>query len=65
LAKGKSGKDGVPVFLTRTNREIADIVKDRPTSLEALKAVKEFSNGKIGRYSEDIITIIRDLYEKT
>jgi superfamily II DNA helicase RecQ len=63
--KERAAKDGIPVYIIGTNREMVDIVKARPVSLEALKAVKGFGKGKIDRYGEEIIGIIRGFYDKT
>ena len=63
--KERAAKDGVPVYIIGTNREMVDIVKARPESLEALKAVKGFGKGKIDKYGDEIIGIIKGFYEKT
>jgi superfamily II DNA helicase RecQ len=46
--KEKGEKDGVPVYIVCTNRELADIAVQAPRTLEALKAVKGFGKGKMG-----------------
>ena len=47
--KERAAKDGVPIYIVGTNQEMVDVVKTRPASLEALKAVKGFGKGKIDR----------------
>lgn len=63
--KERAAKDGVPVYIIGTNREMADVVKAKPGSLEALKAIKGFGKGKIDKYGEEIVAMIRGFYEKT
>ena len=63
--KDRAAQDGVPVYIIGTNHEMVDIVKARPISVEALKAVKGFGKGKIGKYGEEIIGMIRSFYDKT
>jgi superfamily II DNA helicase RecQ len=63
--KERAAKDGVPVYIIGTNREMVDVVKARPASLEALKSVKGFGKGKIDKYGQEIIAMISGFYEKT
>jgi len=62
--KDRAGKEGVPVYIIGTNRELLGIVRAKPASLEALKDVKGIGKGKIARYGEEIIGIIKGFYEK-
>jgi superfamily II DNA helicase RecQ len=57
-------KEGVPVYIIGTNREFIDIVKNRPESLEALRAIRGFGKAKVARYGSSIVEIIRSFYEK-
>jgi superfamily II DNA helicase RecQ len=62
--KEKGEKDGVPVYIIGTNRELADIAVQAPRTLEALKAVKGFGKGKLAKYGKEIIDIINAFYDK-
>jgi len=62
--KERAAKDGVPVYIIGTNREMADVVKAKPGSLEALKVIKGFGKGKVDKYGEEIVAMIRGFYEK-
>jgi superfamily II DNA helicase RecQ len=63
--KERAEKDGVPVYILATNRELREIVVQAPRTLEALKSVKGFGKGKTGKYGADIIELTRAFYEKT
>jgi superfamily II DNA helicase RecQ len=56
-------KDGVPVYIIGTNRELRDIILQKPKSLEALRTVKGFGKQKVSRYGEEIVAIIKAFYE--
>ncbi|MBC8177480.1 MAG: HRDC domain-containing protein [Deltaproteobacteria bacterium] len=62
--KDKAGKDGVPVYIIGTNKEFADIVKEAPKSLEALKNIKGFGQNKISRHGKEIVEIVKGFFEK-
>lgn len=62
--KERAEKDGVPVYIIGTNKELVNIVKTVPTSLEALKTIKGFGKAKISKYGEEIIEIINAFYNK-
>ena len=63
--KERAEKDGVPVYIIGTNKELVNIVKTVPTSLEALKTIKGFGKAKISKYGKEIIEIIKAFYSKT
>lgn len=63
--KETAQKAGVPVYIVATNRELCDIVKTSPRSLEALKAIKGFGKGKVAKYGKDVVEIIQAFYEKS
>ena len=56
--------EGVPVYIIATNRELRDMVKNAPQSLEALKNIKGYGRKKIERYGKDIVTIIKEFYNR-
>jgi superfamily II DNA helicase RecQ len=63
--KERAEKDGVPVYIIGTNKELVNIVKTVPASLEALKGIKGFGKAKIQKYGKEIIEIINIFYSKT
>jgi len=63
--KETAEKDGVPVYIVATNRQLSDIVRAAPESLEALKGIKGFGNSKISKYGKDVVALIQAFYEKT
>ena len=56
--------NGVPVFIIATNRELVDVVKQAPVSLEALKQIKGFGKGKIEKYGKEIISMVSAFYSE-
>lgn len=58
-------RDGLPVFFIATNRQLLDLVKQAPQSLEALRDIRGFGKKKLARYGQTIIDMMRAFYEKT
>jgi superfamily II DNA helicase RecQ len=63
--KQRAEKDGVPVFIIGTNKELVDIVKKAPKSIEGLKEIKGFGKAKTSKYGHEITEIIKGFYSKT
>jgi len=63
--KEKAEKDGVPVYIIGINKELVDIVKETPRTLEALKNVKGFGQAKVSKYGNEIINIVKAFYDKS
>lgn len=57
-------KEGVPTYIVATNRELKDIIKNKPRSLEALKAIRGFGKKKIEKYGTAVTEMIRTFYDK-
>jgi superfamily II DNA helicase RecQ len=57
-------KEGVPTYIVATNREIKDIIKHTPRSLEALKAIRGFGKKKIEKYGAAVTGLIKAFYDK-
>jgi len=55
---------GVPVFIVATNRELFDVIRQAPVSLEALKQIKGFGKGKIEKYGKEIIALVSAFYSE-
>ncbi|MBU2552403.1 MAG: HRDC domain-containing protein [Proteobacteria bacterium] len=63
--KERADRDGIPVYIIATNKELAGLVREAPATLEALKEVKGFGKGKVSKYGQDLIGLIRAFFEKT
>ena len=63
--KEKAEKDGVPAYIVATNKELFHVVKGAPRSLEALKNIKGFGQGKVSKHGKEIIEIVRGFFEKS
>ena len=55
----------MPVFLVARNRELLDLVKQAPKTVEALRDIRGFGKKKIERYGQEVLGMIRAFYEKT
>ena len=62
--KERAQKEGVPVYIVGTNREMGAIARKAPGSLEALKSIKGFGKGKIAKYGQEIVGIVSAFYSK-
>ncbi|MBW2014442.1 MAG: HRDC domain-containing protein [Deltaproteobacteria bacterium] len=62
--KEKADKEGIPVFIIATNKQLVDVIKRRPVSQEALREIHGFGKKKIERYGAEIVKIITAFYEK-
>ena len=62
--KEKADKEGIPPFIIATNKELLEIVKKTPASLEALKDVHGFGKKKVARHGREIVSIVRGIHEK-
>jgi ATP-dependent DNA helicase RecQ len=63
--KERADKDGIPVFIIGTNRELTDIAVKAPKSLEGLGAIKGFGKGKVKKYGRQILDIVKGFYDKS
>lgn len=63
--KERAEKDGVPVYIVGTNKQLIEMVKNAPRTLEALKAIKGFGKGKTTKYGKEITDIITAFFEKS
>jgi superfamily II DNA helicase RecQ len=50
-------KDGVPPYVLMTNKQIADVVKQRPQSIAELMKIDGLGKAKAEKYGEDILSI--------
>jgi superfamily II DNA helicase RecQ len=62
--KETADREKVPVFIIATNRQLLDVVKQSPSTLEALRSINGFGPKKLDRYGGRILEIIKTFYEK-
>jgi len=56
------GRDeGVPVYMVATNRQLAQVVQQRPTTLAALDAIDGFGDGRRKRHGEALLAALGKL----
>lgn len=58
--KTRAQTDGVPVYVILVNRQLAEIAKTAPRSLNELAAVKGIGEARLERYGEDVLRILRE-----
>lgn len=54
----RADRDGLPVFLVATNRQLTTVAERQPRTLEALRQIDGFGKKKVERYGKDIITVV-------
>lgn len=52
-------RDGVPPYVILTNRNLADLVRERPTSLAALRRVRGIGQAKAERHGAALLALLR------
>lgn len=57
-------KEGIPVFLIATNQQLVEMVRRKVLSIEALKGIKGFGKGKIGKYGKQVLAKIKAFYDE-
>ena len=63
--KEQAEKEGIPVFIIANNRQLIEIIKKRPKTLEALHQIQGIGKKKIERYGKDIISLVETFYDKS
>jgi superfamily II DNA helicase RecQ len=56
----RARRDGVPPYVVATNRQLALLVRARPTSLAAMGEVEGFGKGKLSRFGEELLDQLRN-----
>ena len=62
--KETAEKEGVPVFIIANNKQLMELVKQSPTTLEALRGIHGFGKKKVESYRAAVTGIIRAFQEK-
>jgi superfamily II DNA helicase RecQ len=57
----RSRRDGVPVYVVFSNRELAAIAAARPMTKEALRSIEGIGKAKADKYAEEVFTILSSL----
>jgi len=60
--KTRAEKDGLPVFIIATNKDLEIIAYKAPRTKAALQQIKGFGKKKIEKYADDILHIITAFY---
>jgi len=55
----RAKRDGIPPYIICTNRQLAEMVSERPTGLSALSKVKGFGKAKVGKYGKEILSLLK------
>ncbi len=51
--------DGRPVFSVLTNRQLAEVAKEEPDSLQALRSIEGIGPGKVSAFGEELLELLR------
>ena len=51
-------EQGIPPYLIATNHQLAEIARDRPSSLEQLKSVQGFGPARLEKYGKTIVDLL-------
>lgn len=60
--KSLASRDGVPPYAVLTNEQLAAIVQNQITSLEALKALEGVGSARIEKYGRDILSLTSEIF---
>lgn len=55
---GRAQVDGVPPFVLLTNRQLAEVVRRRPTTLTELREISGIGEAKAGRFGKDLLSVL-------
>lgn len=61
--KERAEKDGIPVFIVATNKQLKDVVLMKPRTVEQLKQINGFGKKKIQLYGPTIIAAVSNFYK--
>jgi ATP-dependent DNA helicase RecQ len=54
----RSKREGIPPYIICNNKELAEVVRARPTTPGALGRVEGFGKAKLERYGEDLLALL-------
>jgi len=58
--KMEAEKNGMPVFIVATNRELLELVRLKPTTLEGVKQIRGFGRKKLERYGKPVLKLMSE-----
>ena len=64
LRRQLAEKEGIPVFIIATNKQLRDVVKQRPTTGEQLKMIDGFGKKKTQKYGRVIFETVKAYFPK-
>jgi superfamily II DNA helicase RecQ len=63
--KEQAGKEGISVFIIANNKQLIEITKKRPKTLESLYQIQGIGKKKVDLYGKAIISLIKSFYYKS
>ncbi len=57
--KEKADREKIPVFIIATNKQLEDVVRQAPRTIEALRQISGFGNKKVERHGKEILDILK------
>ena len=63
--KERAEKDGIPVFIVATNKQLKDVVLMKPKTLEGLRQINGFGKKKLQLYGPTILEMVATFYKDT
>jgi superfamily II DNA helicase RecQ len=60
----KAEKEGIPVFIIATNKQLIDVIKRKPNVLEGLREINGFGQKKVDRHGKEILEIVKAFHSK-
>ncbi len=63
--KERAQKEGIPVFIIATNKELLEVVRQTPGTKEALRQIHGFGRKKIDKYGDAVLRIVTAFYRKS
>ena len=58
LATERAKQTGIPAYVICNNRQLAEVVNARPTTLAALGSIEGFGEAKLKKYGKDLLALI-------
>ncbi len=55
----------MPVYIIFSNRQLADIARQQPATLKALRRIKGIGNAKLKQYGADVLKLLATPPEQT
>ena len=63
--KERAEKDGIPVFIVATNKQLKDVVLMKPGTLEQLRQINGFGKKKLQLYGPTILEMVATFYKES